>query len=46
MVCETPTCELNRLSAIQIASSSFFLVFSIALVGINLIGEVNSCRMN
>jgi hypothetical protein len=43
MVCETLTCELNHLSAIQIASTSFLLVFPIVLVGISLLGEVNSC---
>jgi hypothetical protein len=44
MVCKTPTCEINHSSAIQIASSSFLLVFSIVLVGISLLGEVNSCH--
>jgi hypothetical protein len=44
MICETPTSELDRSSAIQITSSSFLLVFSIALVGISLLGEVNLCR--
>jgi hypothetical protein len=43
MVCETLTCELNLSSTIQIASTSFLLVFSIALAGISLLGEVNSC---
>jgi hypothetical protein len=43
MVCETPTCELNHSSAIQIISTSFLLVFSIAFTGISLLGEVNSC---
>jgi hypothetical protein len=44
MVCETPTYEFNHSSAIQIASTSFLLVFSIALVGISLLGKVNLCR--
>jgi hypothetical protein len=43
-VCETPTCELNHSSAIQIASTSFLLVFLIALAGISLCSEVNSCH--
>jgi hypothetical protein len=34
MACETPTCELNHSSAIQVASTSFLLVFSIALQGL------------
>jgi hypothetical protein len=46
MVYETPTCELNHSFIIQIALSSFLLVFWIALVGINLFGEVNSYRTN
>jgi hypothetical protein len=44
MVCETPTCELNHSSVLQIASSSFLLVFLVALAGISLLGEVNSCH--
>jgi hypothetical protein len=43
MVCEIPTCELNHSSTIHIASSSFLLVFSVALAGISLFGKVNSC---
>jgi hypothetical protein len=34
---------LNHSSAIQIASSLFFHVFSIVIAGISLLGEVNSC---
>jgi hypothetical protein len=43
MVCETPTCELNLSSVIQIASTLVLLVFSIVLAGISLLGGVNSC---
>jgi hypothetical protein len=46
MVCKTTTCELNHSSAIQIVSSSFLFVFLIALVGISLLGEVNSCHID
>jgi hypothetical protein len=46
VVCETPTCELNHSSVIQIAFTLFLLVFSIMLAGISLLGEVNSCRMD
>jgi hypothetical protein len=42
-VCQTPTCELNLSSTIQIASTSFLLVFLIVLAGISLFGEFNSC---
>jgi hypothetical protein len=42
MVCETPNCELNHSSAIQIASTSFLLVFLMELARISLLGEVNS----
>jgi hypothetical protein len=44
MVCVTTTCELNHSSAIPIASTSFLLVSLIALAGISLLGEVNSCH--
>jgi hypothetical protein len=46
MVCETPTCELNHSSTIQIESTMSLLVFPIALAGISLLGEVNSCHTN
>jgi hypothetical protein len=46
MVCETPTYELNHSSTILIASSSFLLVYSVALAEISVLGEVNSCRLD
>jgi hypothetical protein len=43
---ETPTFELNYSFAIQLCSSLFLVVFSNALTGISLLGEVNLYHMN
>jgi hypothetical protein len=46
IVCEIPTFELNYSFAIQLCSSLFLVVFSNALTGISLLGEVNLCHTN
>ena len=45
-VCEIPTSEINHTSAIWLLSFLFLLVFFVAQVGINLLGEVNRIRVS